>query len=148
MKRAMQRLLLLALLVVAPGCGLLRTPPPRYDTVRTDTGLIVRDLVVPESGEEVRAGDRVTLEFTLSLQDGTLLESSLEDGRPLTVEVGAGQVPAGLDEGLVGMRRFGRRLLVVPPELAFGETGAPPDIPPSATLRFEVEVMEIEAATP
>lgn len=124
------------------GCAWFRPDPPEYDSVRLPSGLVVRDLVVPESGAGVVSGDTVAVHYDLRLLDRSLVESSTDSGSPLRFAVGAGSVPPGLDEGVLGMRLFGRRRLTVPPALAFGEEGRPPRIPPGATLIFDLELME------
>jgi FKBP-type peptidyl-prolyl cis-trans isomerase len=123
-------------------CSWFRPDPPEYDAVRLESGLVVRDIVVPNAGVEVEAGDAVTLHYELRLADLTLVESSRDSGRPLHFLVGMGTMPAGLEQGLIGMRLFGRRRIVVPPELAYGAEGRPPRIPAGATLTFDVELME------
>jgi FKBP-type peptidyl-prolyl cis-trans isomerase len=110
--------------------------------------LVVRDLVVPDAGREVAGGDAVAVHYVLSLSDRTEVESSHERGQLLRFRVGAGEVPRGLDEGVLGMRLFGRRRLAVPSELAFGHEGRPPRVPPDAAVVFEVELMEHAPAEP
>jgi FKBP-type peptidyl-prolyl cis-trans isomerase len=139
----MLRALLIACLSVA--C-FFRPEPPEYPSVITDSGLVRQDLVVPEQGPRVVPGDTVAVHFELRLPDGSLVESSHDAGEPLRFQVGSGEVPTGLSEGVEGMKRFGRRLLVVPPHLGYGAVGMPPAIPPGATLTFEVELMEHEPA--
>ena len=136
------RLLVLLLGLALTGCAWFRPDPPEYDSVKLPSGLVVRDLVVPETGAEVASGDTVAVHYDLRLLDRSLVESSTDSGRPLRFTVGAGSVPPGLDEGVLGMRLFGRRRLTVPPALAFGEEGRPPRIPPGATLIFDLELME------
>jgi len=128
------------------GCALFRPHPPEYAPVVLESGLWMRDLLVPESGAQVRVGDSVAIHFDLRLEDNTLIESTWDSGEPVELVVGAGEVPAGLEEGLIGMRVFGRRQLVVPPDLAYGDEGRPPLVPPEATLRFEIELMGLEQA--
>ena len=127
------------------GCGLFRPGPPEYDAIELPSGLLVRDLVEPDGGEPARAGDTVAVHYELFLADRTLIESSAKSGLPLRFELGSGEVPRGLDEGIVGMRLFGRRRLTVPSLLAFGPEGRPPEIPPHATVVFDVELMELQA---
>ena len=124
------------------GCAWFRPHPPEYDSLRLESGLVLRDLVVPDAGAEVTAGDTVAVHYDLRLADRTLIESSTSTGLPLRFEVGAGAVPSGLEQGVLGMRLFGRRRLTVPPALAYGEAGRPPRIPPGATLVFDLELME------
>lgn len=126
-------------------CGWFRPEPPDYGSVALPSGLVVRDLVVPEGGPEARLGDAVGVHYELFLADGTAVESSLTTGTPLRFELGSGVVPRGLEEGIVGMRLFGRRRLTVPSALAFGDAGRPPEIPPGATVRFDVELMELQS---
>lgn len=133
----------LALCLALSGCAWFRPDPPEYDAVRLKSGLIVRDLVVPEAGAVVETGDTVAVHYDLRLADRSLVETSSATGQPLRFEVGSGEVPSGLDEGVLGMRLFGRRRLTMPPELAYGTEGRPPRIPPGATLIFDVELMEL-----
>jgi FKBP-type peptidyl-prolyl cis-trans isomerase len=134
----------LALGLLLAGCSWSRPAPPEYPEIRQPSGLTTRDLVVPSSGPEVAAGDTVGIHFQLRLLDRSLVESSEETGQPLRFQVGAGVVPRGLDEGVIGMRLFGRRRLTLPPTLAFGAEGRPPLIPGDATVVFDVELMELE----
>jgi peptidylprolyl isomerase len=139
----------LALLVplALTGCAWFRPGPPEYDAVQLDSGLVIRDEVVPESGPAVAPGDVVALNYELRLAgERTPVESSTDMGQPLRFTVGEGKVPAGLEEGVVGMRLFGRRRLDLPSTLAFGSAGRPPRIPPDAAVVFEVELMEHEPA--
>lgn len=129
--------------VLFSSCAWFRPDPPEYDSVEFPSGLVVRDLVVPEQGEPARVGDTVAVHYELFLADRTPVDSSVEAGTPLRFELGSGAVPRGLDEGIVGMRLFGRRRLTVPSALAFGAAGRPPRIPPDATVVFDVELMEL-----
>lgn len=111
----------------------------------TDSGLQVADLEEGD-GVEVEAGQPVTIHYTGWLTDDTRFDSSYNRGEPFTFVPGAGQMIPGVDEGVVGMREGGRRQLVVPPDLAYGEQGAGDVIPPSATLIFLIEVVEVGEA--
>jgi FKBP-type peptidyl-prolyl cis-trans isomerase len=113
------------------------------DMTRTDTGLYYED-VVEGSGEPVRAGDAVLVNYTGWLPNGLKFDSSLDRNEPFQVApVGTAGVIAGWNEGLQGMRRGGARLLVLPPELAYGPAGAGGVIPPNATLVFRVELLDV-----
>ena len=141
----------LALLLLSLGgssCAFCRTPPPTYDPFVTAAGVRVRDLVVPEGGEVAALGDEVTLEYEMRLEDGTLADSSRERGEPVRFVLGAGAVPPGLEDGILGMRVLGRRRLRVPPELGYGSEGRPPRIPPEAVLVFDVELLDARPAEP
>ena len=140
------RLLLLAVALLATGCSLFRPKPPVYEAVRLDSGVVVRDLLVPEKGAPVAPGDTIAIRYELRLPDRTLVESSQDLGQPLRFEVGAGAVPIGLEQGVVGMRLFGSRVLTIPSALAFGAEGNPPRVPPNTDVVFEVELMEHEVA--
>jgi len=136
------RCALLVLWLFLGSCAWFRPDPPVYPEVKLASGLVVRDLVVPESGAEVSNGAAVAIDYLLRLADKTVVESSRDSGQLLRFHVGDGTVPSGLDEGVLGMRLFGRRRLTVPPELAFGAQGRPPAIPASATVIFDIELME------
>lgn len=110
--------------------------------VTTDSGLVYEDLVLGQ-GDEAQAGDTVSVHYTGWLEDGTQFDSSVDRGTPFEFNLGAGAVIKGWDEGVAGMREGGKRRLVIPPELAYGEPGRGP-IPPNATLIFEVELLEIK----
>ena len=105
----------------------------------------VQDLVVGE-GVEATQHDRVTVHYTGWLMDGTRFDSSLDRGTPFSLVLGAGQVIPGWEMGIAGMRVGGRRELVIPPTLAYGPRGAGNVIPPNATLRFEVELLDVQPA--
>jgi peptidylprolyl isomerase len=116
------------------------------DTTRmtkASSGLWYTDVVAGQ-GEPAEAGRTVTVHYTGWLPDGTKFDSSRDRGEPFAFTLGAGQVIAGWDEGVKGMKVGGRRKLVLPPQLAYGDGGAPPAIPPGATLVFDVEVLKVE----
>jgi peptidylprolyl isomerase len=109
----------------------------------TASGLQYKDTQIG-SGAEATPGKIVSVHYTGWLQNGVKFDSSLDRGQPFTLNVGVGQVIPGWDEGLVGMKVGGKRLLVIPPELGYGAAGSPPVIPPNATLIFEVELLEVK----
>ncbi|MGH2748430.1 MAG: FKBP-type peptidyl-prolyl cis-trans isomerase [Actinomycetota bacterium] len=94
-------------------------------------------------GETAESGDTITVHYVGTLESGEQFDSSRDRGEPFPFRLGAGDVIPGWDEGLVGMQVGGVRRLTIPPDLAYGETGFPPDIPPNATLVFEVELLEV-----
>ncbi|MCH8568157.1 MAG: FKBP-type peptidyl-prolyl cis-trans isomerase [Balneolales bacterium] len=104
-------------------------------------GLEVED-VVSGTGQLVADGDLIQVHYTGYLEDGEIFDSSLERG-PFIFQVGAGQVIEGWDKGFAGMRVGGQRNITIAPELAYGEQGAGGVIPPNATIRFEVELLDI-----
>ena len=105
------------------------------------SGLKIRDIEVG-TGTEAKTGDMVAVHYTGMLEDGTKFDSSYDRGVPLEFLIGAGQLIPGWEEGISGMRVGGKRELVIPPSLAYGEDGAGL-IPPNATLTFEVELVTI-----
>jgi len=105
-------------------------------------GVIIQDNAVG-TGEEAVVGKVLTVHYAGAFEDGTIFESSVPNGDPFQFILGAGQVIPGWDQGLVGMKVGGRRVLVIPPELAYGAEGNGP-IPPNATLIFEVELLNVQ----
>ncbi len=110
---------------------------------KTSSGLYYRDLLVG-NGEEAEVGERVTVHYTGWLHDGTKFDSSRDRGQPFQFVLGVGMVIPGWDEGIQGMGVGGRRLLVIPSQLAYGAAGSPPVIPRNATLVFDVELLAVE----
>lgn len=108
----------------------------------TDSGLKYYDLEVGE-GDSPREGDTINVHYTGWLEDGTKFDSSLDRGMPISFELGQGQVIPGWDEGLSTMKPGGKRQLSIPSELAYGDDGYG-DIPPAATLIFEVELVAVQ----
>jgi len=106
-------------------------------------GLEITDLLVG-TGEVAEAGKTVKVHYQGTLADGTEFDSSKKNGRPFGFRLGAGKVIPGWDKGVQGMKVGGKRKLVIPPKLAYGERGAGGVIPPNATLTFEVELLEVE----
>jgi FKBP-type peptidyl-prolyl cis-trans isomerase len=95
------------------------------------------------NGTEAEAGHEVVVHYTGWLTDGKKFDSSRDRGEPFTFNLGAGEVIQGWDKGVAGMKVGGRRKLVIPADLGYGDNGAPPDIPPGATLVFDVELLEV-----
>jgi FKBP-type peptidyl-prolyl cis-trans isomerase len=98
--------------------------------------------ITPGDGATVKRGDTVVVHYTGMLLDGTVFDSSKPRGQTFSFEIGRGMVIKGWDRGLIGMRVGGKRRLVIPPALGYGERGAPPKIPPNAVLTFDVELIE------
>jgi hypothetical protein len=107
----------------------------------TESGLRITDLSLGD-GPEAKAGQTVVVNYRGTLVSGKEFDSSYGRG-PFSFPLGAGRVIRGWDEGVAGMQVGGKRKLVIPPDLAYGERGAGGVIPPNATLIFEVELLEI-----
>jgi len=102
-------------------------------------------IITPGTGDTVKAGDKVTVNYVGTLTDGREFDSSIKAGRPATFPIGVGQLIKGWDEGIVGMKEGEKRLLVVPGDLAYGSTPPPGSIiGPNETLIFQVELLKIE----
>lgn len=91
----------------------------------------------------VNSGDFVMINYIAALQDGTTVESNINTGEPMLLNVGAGEVIKGWNDGLVGMKKGEKRKLTIPPELAYGKIGRA-TVPPNSTLIFEIELLEIQ----
>lgn len=96
------------------------------------------------TGATAGIGSTVSVHYTLWDTDCFRIESSLDSGDPIEFVAGVGNVIQGFDEGVIGMREGGKRFLIIPPELGYGEAGNPPLIGPNATLLFEVELVSAQ----
>ncbi len=98
--------------------------------------------ITPGTGNEVKAGDTVTVNYTGALaSNGTIFESSLDSGQ--TATFGLDQVIKGWTQGIPGMKEGGTRRLLIPAALAYGSSGAGSSIPPNADLVFDVTLVKI-----
>jgi FKBP-type peptidyl-prolyl cis-trans isomerase len=95
------------------------------------------------SGPTPRIGDTVVANYAGRLLDGTQFDSSYARGVPFSFQVGTGNVIKGWDEAFLSMKKGEKRTLIIPYWLGYGDQGNPPDIPPKATLIFEVELLDI-----
>ena len=139
--RALTLLLpLLAVGLAGSGCG-------SNDSPTGPSTLVIDDLVVG-TGATAATGDTVTVNYVGTLQNGTKFDSSYDRNQPFTFRIGAGQVIAGWEQGVPGMKVGGVRRLLVPPGLGYGRRSVGKGmIPPNSTLLFEIELLAVESVT-
>lgn len=99
-------------------------------------------------GAVAAVGDLVTLNYTVSLEDGTVIDSSDQAGQPVQFLLGEGMVLPAIDEGVQQIAEGGIVQIIIPPALAYGEQGVPGVIPPNSTLTFEMELLEVSDPPP
>ncbi len=121
--------------------------PPTEDLVPSDVEppqeLVIDELLAGE-GPGADEGDALVVHFVgLRWSDGAPFDASWDREQPLEFELGAGRMIDGFEQGLVGLQPGGRRVLTIPPGLAYGERGSPPAIAPGETLVFVVDLLEI-----
>ena len=111
----------------------------------TPSGLQYEDTIVG-AGAEAKPGQHVHVHYTGWLynneQQGAKFDSSRDRNDPFAFSLGAGMVIKGWDEGVAGMKIGGKRTLIIPPQLGYGARGAGGVIPPNATLKFDVELLD------
>lgn len=103
--------------------------------------LIIEDTLVG-TGATVKTGDTVKIHYTGTLEDGTVFDSSLTRNEPFETQIGVGMLIQGWDQGIPGMKIGGKRHLVIPPELGYGDR-AVGSIPANSTLIFDLELLDI-----
>jgi peptidylprolyl isomerase len=122
-------------------------PPPKQTSVdgitpvTTPSGLKYWDIKVG-TGSSPQSTSTITAHYSGWLTDGTLFDSSVESGKPMTIALT--RLVKGWGEGLASMKVGGKRRMELPPELGYGDQGSPPVIPPKATLIFEVELLDVK----
>jgi len=117
------------------------------EAMLTDSGLQYMEVEAGD-GTTPQAGDIVSVHYTGTLTNGVVFDSSYQRNEPLSFPLGVGMVISGWDEGIGLMQKGGKARLTIPPELAYGESGAGGVIPPNATLIFDVELVDVAAGAP
>jgi peptidylprolyl isomerase len=101
--------------------------------------------VVEGTGAEAKPGDQVTVQYVgVGYESGEEFDSSWSRNEPFSFSLGAGEVIAGWDQGVAGMKVGGRRELIIPSQLAYGPAGSPPSIGPNETLIFVIDLLAVE----
>ncbi len=137
----MRRLLLASLFMGLAATGLYAAEKQKMIT--TESGLKYVDTVVGQ-GAAPKKGKRVTVHYDGKFPDGKKFDSSVDRGEPFQFILGVGQVIKGWDEGVASMKVGGKRKLIIPSHLGYGERGAGNVIPPNAELHFDVELLKVE----
>jgi FKBP-type peptidyl-prolyl cis-trans isomerase len=127
-----------SLLLLVSGCDQEVEPPKTAGPITPDVTELKMEDLKPGTGAEAVPGKRVTVHYAGWLTNGTKFDAST-----FTFLLGGGEVIAGWDKGIVGMKVGGQRKLIIPPKLAYGRGGSPGVIPPDATLMFEVELLAV-----
>jgi peptidylprolyl isomerase len=100
--------------------------------------------IVKGKGPAAKKGDKVTVQYVgLTWSTSVEFDSSWSRGKPYPLTLGKGDVIAGWDQGIPGMRKGGRRQITIPADLAYGAQGSPPDIGPNECLRFIIDMVKI-----
>ena len=115
---------------------------PEEQVIQTATGLEYVE-ILEGTGAQPKGGDSVSVHYTGWLKSGQKFDSSHDRGQPLVFLLGRGRVIKGWDEGVASMKVGGKRKLIIPAHLGYGDRGAGGVIPPGATLIFEVELVGI-----
>jgi len=142
-----QRLFVSAIFLALAAAPLTSRTAQAAGEVTTPSGLRIID-VKPGTGPVPQAGQTVTVNYTGWLfvdgKKGKKFDSSLDRGEPFSFTLGQGQVIKGWDEGLATMHVGGKRTLIIPPDLGYGARGAGGDIPPGATLMFDIDLLGVK----
>jgi len=115
---------------------------------KNEDSMMKKDLQITDitmgSGPEAKNGNKIMVHYSGTLEDGTKFDSSYDRGQPFGFVLGTGGVIKGWDLGVLGMKTGGKRKLVIPADLAYGDRSPSPLIPPNSTLVFEVELLEVD----
>lgn len=106
---------------------------------------LVSEDIVEGDGDAAASGDQLTVQYVgVDYVTGEQFDASWDNGQPFEFELGAGNVIQGWDDGIEGMKVGGRRMLTIPPDLAYGPQGSPPAIGPDATLVFVIDLLDVK----
>jgi len=100
--------------------------------------------IVVGTGKEAKDGDTVGVRYVGTLLSGTEFDRTKDGAPPFEFKIGAGSVIKGWDQGVAGMKVGGKRQLLIPQDLAYGEKGSPPKIPAKAGLKFDIELVTVK----
>lgn len=133
---------------VAPESQVSQVEESLNNNMNTEESGVQITVVKEGTGEPSKVGDKVAMNYTGKLADGTPFDSNVDPKfnhtDPFIFTLGAGQVIEGWEKGVLGMKVGEKRVLVIGPEFAYGEAGIGGVIPPSATLTFDVELLAIQ----
>jgi FKBP-type peptidyl-prolyl cis-trans isomerase len=133
---------LIAALIISCATTLAGCGQKTGTEVTTPSGLKYVDEVIG-TGDKAKLGRTVVVQYTGTLTDGTKFDSSVDRGQPYEFRLGTGSVIRGWDEGILSMHVGGKRKLIVPPDLGYAAQGKG-NIPPNATLIFEIELLGVK----
>ena len=122
-------------------------PAPAAGSAPAGEATLQKIDLAPGAGAPAKTGDVVSVHYTGTLKDGSKFDSSRDRNAPFDFKLGAGSVIVGWDQGVVGMKVGGKRKLVIPYAMAYGEAGRPPKIPARSDLVFEIELLKINPPT-
>lgn len=126
--------------------GALGAQPALADDL---AGIVIKDTVVG-AGNTARDDSEVRIQYICWLYDakapdhhGAKIDSSYDNGRPLSFALGANEVVDGMEAGVRGMKAGGKRTVLVPSRMGYGRRGSPPDVPPNSALVFDIELLDV-----
>lgn len=140
--RAIAIVVIVVLALSAVAYVMMYRGPATGTEVATASGLKYIDMV-EGTGATPQKGQTVTVHYTGTLENGQKFDSSVDRGQPYQFRFGEGAVIKGWDEGLASMKVGGKRKLIIPPVLGYGQRGSPPNIPPNSILLFDVELLDV-----